>query len=402
MSAQEKPIWQRNLYVLWVSVFLAGIAFSEFNPFLPLFISTLGHFSHRLLTFYSGIVYSATFIVSAATAPFWGKLADKKGRKPMILRSAAGMAVVIFLMGLVTSVWQLIALRAFQGLFAGLVSNSIALVATETPKAHSGKALGSLTASLTGGTLLGPLLGGTLASLFSYRMTFFITGVILASIFFIIAFFVHENDFHPVTEKKLNSVRGVLNELRAPRVIIGLLITTMIIQATNYSINPIVSLYVKDLMNGAHGVTFVSGLISALPGLATMLVASRFGDLGDHIGTAKILMLGFVMATVFFTATAFVHHVWQLAVLRFLVGVSDATMLPQVQTLLTKNTPAKITGRIFSWNQSFQYLGNICGPLLGSVVSGTFGYSGVFLFSALLVVLNMVLFRQNVYRHQTK
>lgn len=396
VTKQKMPIWRKNLYVLWVSVFLAGIGFSEFNPFLPLYISTIGHYPVHLLNLYSGLVYSVTFIVSATTAPLWGKLADKLGRKPMILRAAAGMAIVIFLMGLVQNVWELIILRALQGLFAGLVSNSITLVATETPKNKSGKALGSLAASLTGGNLIGPLLGGSLASVFSYRTTFFITGFILATVFVIIFFFVHETDFQPVTEKKLNSARGVIHELKSPQIVFGLLVTTMIIQAVNYSINPIISLYVKQLMHNSSGVTFASGLVSALPGVATMLVASRFGELGDRIGTEKILVIGFVMAFIFLGLTAFVTNVWELGILRFCVGISDATMLPQVQTLLTKNTPAKITGRIFSWNQSFQYLGNIAGPILGSVISGGYGYASVFISSALLVLLNMILFRTNV------
>ena len=396
---KEKPIWKKNLFVLSIAVFIAGIAFSEIMPFLSLYINTLGNFSHQQLNFWSGIVYSGTFIVSAVVSPWWGKLADKKGRKPMILRAGIGMSVVIACMGLVQNVWQLLLLRMLQGVFAGFISNSNALVATETPKTNSGQALGTIASATTAGTLLGPLVGGALTSIFSYRITFMITGGLLLLCSILVLFFVHEDDFKPVTAKKLDKASGVIKSIRSPHLIFGLLLTTLIIQAANNSINPIVSLYVRQLLNGHGNVVFISGVIAALPGIATFLVASRFGALGDKIGTHKIIVAGFIAASIFFFLTAFVRNTVELGILRFLVGFSDACLFPQVQTMLTKNSPAAVTGRIFSWNQSAMYIGNIVGPLLGSFVSGMFNYSMVFIVTTVIVLINLLLFRINVIRN---
>lgn len=396
---KEKPIWKKNLFVLSIAVFIAGIAFSEIMPFLSLYINTLGNFSHQQLNFWSGIVYSGTFIVSAVVSPWWGKLADKKGRKPMILRAGIGMSVVIACMGLVQNVWQLLLLRMLQGVFAGFISNSNALVATETPKTNSGQALGTIASATTAGTLLGPLVGGALTSIFSYRITFMITGGLLLLCSILVLFFVHEDDFKPVTAKKLDKASGVIKSLRSPHLIFGLLLTTLIIQAANNSINPIVSLYVRQLLNGHDNAIFISGVIAALPGIATFLVASHFGALGDKIGTHKIIVAGFIAASIFFFLTAFVRNTVELGILRFLVGFSDACLFPQVQTMLTKNSPAAVTGRIFSWNQSAMYIGNIVGPLLGSFVSGMFNYSMVFIVTTVIVLINLLLFRINVIRN---
>lgn len=396
---KEKPIWKKNLFVLSIAVFIAGIAFSEIMPFLSLYINTLGNFSHQQLNFWSGIVYSGTFIVSAVVSPWWGKLADKKGRKPMILRAGIGMSVVIACMGLVQNVWQLLLLRMLQGVFAGFISNSNALVATETPKTNSGQALGTIASATTAGTLLGPLVGGALTSIFSYRITFMITGGLLLLCSILVLFFVHEDDFKPVTAKKLDKASGVIKSLRSPHLIFGLLLTTLIIQAANNSINPIVSLYVRQLLNDHDNVVFISGVIAALPGIATFLVASRFGALGDKIGTHKIIVAGFIAASIFFFLTAFVRNTVELGILRFLVGFSDACLFPQVQTMLTKNSPAAVTGRIFSWNQSAMYIGNIVGPLLGSFVSGMFNYSMVFIVTTVIILINLLLFRINVIRN---
>ena len=217
--------------------------------------------------------------------------------------------------------------------------------------------------------------------------------------FFLSLFFVHEEGFKPITEKKLESTRGVIKELQQPKLIFGLLLTTLIIQAANNSINPIVSLYVRQLMHGHGDVVFISGIIAALPGIATFLVASRFGALGDKIGTEKIIVAGFIGATIFFFLTAFVQNTWELGILRFLVGFTDACLFPQVQTLLTKNSPTQVTGRVFSWNQSAMYIGNIIGPLLGSLVSGLSSYSMVFIVTSGIVILNLILFKINVVQN---
>lgn len=399
MTQNKLPIWKRNLRVLAVAVFIAGIAFSEVMPFLPLYINTLGTFSHQQLNMWAGLVFSGIYFVSAFVSPWWGKLADKKGRKLMILRASLGMAIVLAAMGLVTNVWQLFLLRMTQGFFAGFVSNSNALIATETPKDKSGQALGTMASSFTAGNLLGPFVGGALASIFSYRVTFFITGFLLLVAFFLSLVFVHEDDFKPVTRKDLESSKGVIKALKHPRMIFGLLLTTLIIQAATNSINPIVSLYVKQLMHGQGNVVFISGVIAALPGIATFLAASRLGAIGDRVGTHKVIVAGFIGATILFFLTAFVRNSIELGILWFFVGFTDACLFPQVQTLLTKNSPSMVTGRIFSWNQSAMYIGNIIGPLLGSTIAGLSSYSMVFIVTAMIVVVNLILFRVNVIRY---
>lgn len=395
-------IWKKNLFILSIAVFIAGIAFSEIMPFLPLYVASLGDFSHQELNFWSGFIYAGMYIVSAITSPLWGKLADKKGRKLMILRASFGMAIAIGAMGLVTNVYQLFALRCLQGLFAGFVSNSNALIATQTPKEKAGQAMGTMASSVTAGTLLGPLVGGFLASIFSYRITFFITGILLFTAFIMSFLWVKEDNFVAKNTAKLDKTKDVIKQFNSPILIFGLLITTMIIQAANNSINPIVSLFVKQLLHNHGNVVLISGIIAALPGIATFAVASKFGALGDKIGTHKIIIAGFIAASLFFFATAFVQNTIELGILRFLVGFSDACLFPQVQTMLTKNSPAAITGRVFSWNQSAMYLGNIIGPLIGTTVSGLSNYSMVFLVTAVIVLFNLFLFKINVLNHLQK
>lgn len=391
---RKREPWEKNLVVLWFGTFMAGIGFSLVMPFMSLYIDTLGNYSTSQLNFWSGLTFSSTFLVTTLISPWWGRLADQKGRKLMLLRASLGMAVVISLMGLVTSVYQLVALRLLQGIFSGYISNATALVATGTPREKSGQVLGTLATGSVTGTLLGPLLGGLSASAFGYRPTFFITGTILFLVFLLSLFFVHEQ-FVPVEKSELVSAKQIFRDLKYPHVVIGMFITTMIIQASNNSISPIISLYIRQLLHGHGNVTLISGIIASIPGIATLIAAPRFGRLGDKIGSERILAIGLGFALIVYILMAFVTNVWQLAGLRFLIGISDACLLPAVQALITKYSPPQAAGRIFSYNQSFQATGNVVGPLIGSSVSSIFGYRGVFLSTSLLVLANFVLVRHN-------
>ncbi len=391
---RRRAQWEQNLVVLWFGNFMAGVAFSLIMPFMSLYIDTLGNFTTAQLSLWSGVTYSITFLVTALISPWWGKIADRRGRKLMLLRASLGLAIVLGAMGLVQNIYELIGLRLLQGFFSGYISNSNALIATSAPQEKSGQALGTLTTGSVSGTLLGPLLGGIIAQATGYRTTFFITGTILFIVFILCLVFVHE-DFTPVEKGDQVPGRQLIHELKYPHLIIGMFVTTMIIQASNNSISPLLSLYVRQLMHHGNNVALVSGVVAATPGIATLIAAPRFGALGDRIGSEKILLGGLIFAVLVYVPQAFIQNVWQLGALRLLVGVADAALLPQVQTILAKYSPHSSAGRIFSYNQSFQAMGNVAGPLIGSSVSGLFGYSGVFLSTTVLVIVNLFWVRQN-------
>lgn len=160
MTPSDAPInWKRNLTVAWLGCFLTGAAFSLVMPFLPLYVEQLGVTGHSALNMWSGLVFSITFLFSAIASPFWGGLADRKGRKIMLLRSALGIAIIMALMGMAQNVWQFLILRALLGLLGGFIPNANALIATQIPRHKSGWALGTLSTGGVSGALLGPLAG---------------------------------------------------------------------------------------------------------------------------------------------------------------------------------------------------------------------------------------------------
>ncbi|MGL5239458.1 MAG: multidrug efflux MFS transporter [Kluyvera ascorbata] len=381
--------WKVNLISVWFGCFFTGLAISQILPFLPLYVAQLGITSHESLSMWSGLTFSVTFLVSAIVSPMWGSLADRKGRKLMLLRASLGMAVAILLQAFATNVWQLFFLRAVMGLTSGYIPNAMALVASQVPRERSGWALSTLSTAQITGVIGGPLLGGFLADHVGLRMVFFITAFLLLVSFMVTLFLIKEGA-RPVLEKgeKLSG-KAVFASLPYPGLVISLFVTTMVIQLCNGSISPILALFIKSMSPDSTNIAFLSGMIAAVPGVSALMSAPRLGKLGDRIGTARILLGTLAFAVVLFFAMSFVTTPLQLGILRFILGFADGAMLPAVQTLLLKYISERVTGRIFGYNQSFMYLGNVAGPLIGASISAMAGFRWVFMATAVIVLINL-------------
>ncbi|WP_368300735.1 multidrug efflux MFS transporter MdtG [Kluyvera sichuanensis] len=390
MQPSDAPInWKRNLAVVWLGCFLTGAAFSLVMPFLPLYVEALGVTGHSSLNMWSGLVFSITFLFSAIASPLWGGLADRKGRKIMLLRSALGMAIVMLFMGLAQNIWQFLILRALLGLLGGFIPNANALIATQIPRHKSGWALGTLSTGAVSGALLGPLAGGFLADNYGLRPVFFMTAAVLFVCFVMTLFFIREQ-FTPVSKKEMLHVKEVFGSLKNRELVLSLFVTTLIIQVATGSIAPILTLYVRDLAGNISNIAFVSGMIASVPGVAALICAPRLGKLGDRIGPEKILIVALVVSVLLLIPMSFVQNPLQLGILRFLLGAADGALLPAVQTLLVYNSSNQIAGRIFSYNQSFRDIGNVTGPLIGAAVSANYGFRAVFCVTAAVVLFNAI------------
>ncbi|KEY60945.1 multidrug efflux MFS transporter [Serratia sp. DD3] len=391
--------WKLNLISVWFGCFFTGMAMSQILPFLPLYVEQLGVDGHESLSIWSGLVFSGTFLVSAIVSPWWGSLADRRGRKLMLLRASLGMATLIALQGLVSNVYQLFALRALMGLTSGYIPNAMALIASQIPRNKSGWALGTLSTGPISGVIVGPLLGGLMADHLGLRVVFFVTAVMMFVSFLVTLFLIKEN--HTVIKKADQpSGAALFRSLPYPGVIITLFVSTMMVQLANSSISPILTLFIRDLTltDYKDNIAFVSGMIAAIPGVAALISAPRLGRLGDRIGTARILAMALAFTALLFAIMTWVQTPIQLGILRFLLGFADGALMPAIQVLLLRYSPSQATGRIFGYNQSFMYLGNVVGPLIGSSVSAMMGFRWVFIVTAILVLINFILVQHRVTR----
>ena len=379
-------IWKKNLYVCWFGVFATSAGLSQLIPILPLFIQQLGVDNVAEIEEWSGIAYGVTFILMAVFSPIWGKATDRYGRKPMLLRASLGMALVLTCMGFVQNVYQLVGLRLLQGTISGYYSAAITLVATQTPKDRSGWALGTLSTGAVAGMLLGPLLGGAVAQLFGLRSVFFVIGALLLIAFLAALLYVTEN-FTP-SEKAAPKFRVIRRMMPYPEVTVAMFATTFMLQLALMSIQPILTVYIAELSGDADYIAFLSGMVFAASGLSSVIAAPRLGALADRIGPPKVMVFALLAAGLLFIPQALVHNAWELMALRFLLGIATASLLPSINSMIRQITPDEMTGQIYGYNQSAQFVGSFGGAVMGGQIASMFGLKYVFFSTSVLLLLN--------------
>lgn len=389
-------MWKRNLIVCWFGIFVSSIGLSQVAPVLPLYIKHLGISNTALIEQLSGLAFGVTYIISAVFSPIWGHAADKFGRKPMLLRASLGMAIVIGCMGFASNVYILIGLRILQGTITGYATACTTLIATQTDKEHAGYALGTLSTANIAGSLLGPMIGGLIEEKFDMQNVFFITGSLLFIAFITTALFVKE-DFIRQDRKNLRA-KELWSLVPEKGLTIILFVTFFVLTVALYSVEPVITIYVANLSHNASHVALIAGAVFSISGLANIIAAPKLGKLSDKIGAHKIILGALIATGLIYIPQAFVRNPWQLMILRFLLGLTMAGLMPSVNILIKKITPDFMTGRIFGFSMSAGYLGVFVGALLGGQVAAWFGIQEVFFIASALLLINAVLVYYKVYK----
>ena len=374
--------WKRNLAVCVFGSFTTIVAMTLVLPFLPIYVEQLGVTDHAAILQWSGIAYGVTFFAAAFAAPLWGRLADRYGRKLMLIRASLGMAVAISLMGMASNIWQLVALRVLPGLLGGYASGSMFLVATQTPKARCGWALGILSSGIMAGNLVGPLVGGVLPPLIGIRSTFFLAGAVIFVTFIGTTLFIHEEK-RPAQARPPKS-RGSWSQIPDKRPIVAMLATGLLLMVANMSIEPIIAVYVAQLVEPPR-VTFVAGLVMSAAALGSILSSSTLGKLADRTGHKTVMIACLAVSALLLIPQAFVVSGWQLILLRFLMGVALGGLLPCIASVIRHNVPEAIAGGILGYSVSAQYAGQVIGPFAVGFVGGHIGMRAVFLGTSVLL-----------------
>ena len=376
--------WRRNLVVCMFGSFTTIVAMTLLLPFLPLYVEQLGVRDPAAIVRWSGVAYGATFFSAALVAPLWGRLADRYGRKLMLIRASLGMAVAMALIGLAQDVWQLVGLRLLAGLLGGYASGSTVLIATQTPKERSGWALGTLSSAVMAGSLVGPLIGGLLPPLIGIRWTFFGAGAVIFVAFLATLFLVRE-ERRPARAKLDAKPAGGWAAVPDKRPVTAMLLTGMLLMLANMSIEPIITVYVAQLVAEPSRVTVMAGFVMSAAALGSILSASRLGQLADRVGHWNVIIGCLAVSAVLLVPQAFVSSGWQLVGLRFLMGLSLGGLLPCIASVIRHNVPEGSAGSMLGYSISAQYTGQVAGPLLGGFVGGRFGMPTVFLATCVLM-----------------
>ncbi|MGE0599361.1 MAG: MFS transporter [Dehalococcoidia bacterium] len=398
--------WKQNLVFVWFGVFVGLVGAGFVFPFIPFYIKDeLGVSGESKIAFYTSLTASATGLSLTITAPIWGSLADRYGRKPMFIRALVGAGIVILIMGLVQSVWQLVALRFLMGAFAGTMGAAAALVASTTPRVKVGYALGVLQTGQFLANMLGPAMGGFVAASLGIRESFIFCGALYLIAATLVVFFVREEPTNELagdgvavkaaSGSLVQNLREVVSE-RQIVWILGLLFclwlsTTFVrpvmpISIDNFSINERVHLsvpgYTGDVKEEA-----ATGIVFSVIGLTSTIAALSVAPLGQRFGYRNTVAVAAIMTGALYPTVALAGGLVSFALLLGAVGLFQGAMVPGTSTLIAASAPEGKHGSTFGMAASMQSLALMLGPLGGGYVTGVSGINSVYVVIGVVVGL---------------
>jgi len=382
------PQWQRNIYAIWSAQFLAMVGLTLIVPFLPFYLRVLGVTRLEEVERWSGFLFAAPFLVQMLTAPLWGVLGDRHGRKIMVLRAMAGIGTTNALSAIVSNVGQLLVIRTVQGGVSGFVAAGNALVTASIPPHRMGAALGVLQTSLTAGGIIGPLFGGALADLVGYRNVFLITGATCYAAAVVVFLGAQEHTTPPRTRTVDPGVwANVVYFFQSPALrTTGMLLCTS--QVAIMTVEPIFSVYVTTLRVPPERVATVAGVLFSVTGFAAMLGAPLWGRTADRSGEQRVLVLTLAGAAVAYAAQFWAGTPWEVFVFRAALGFFTGGMLPPLYAIVARSAPPERLGGIMGLTSSAIMLGSVIGPLLGGGLAAAVGIRWVFLVAASVLAVS--------------
>lgn len=380
--------WKRTVYISLVCVFCTAFGVSQLAPILPLYFHDLGVQTPESMSLWSGLATGATYIIVCLAAPFWGRVADKKGRKITLIRSSFGMALCNVLIAFQTTPEGVVLIRLVQGLVSGFYSASITLIASESPIERTGWALGLLASANLAGSLIGPLLGGYIADTVGIRNDFIIVGTLMGLAGVLATIFIHENYVPQPNPEKL-SIRKLKEQIPEFNSIVALCVASFIYAICIMSLQPVISVYIKGIVpSDTENLAFIAGAVFSAMGIAQLMSSSPLGKLVDKIGPRKVLVVSLIYVGILNIPQAYVSDVYQLAMIRFLQGFGLGGMLPALNTYLSSKTPREFTGQVFSYNQSCLFFGYFLGSVGGASLMAWLGFTTLFWVSGGLFIIS--------------
>lgn len=379
--------WKTTLIICWIAQFFSIMGFAFAIPFAPFYLQELGVTEPANIRFWSGLFASAAGLSMAIVTPFWGYLADRIGKKPMILRAGLGGTITLMGMGLAQSPATLLLFRIIQGFFTGTVTAYLTLVVSETPKERMGFAIGMINSAVFLGNSVSPLLGGVFADLFGYRASFFVASGLLCVSFFLSILFVHEN-FTPEKHAKFSFFTDIRQLLFQASVlpIVGMLFFYGVSRTMERPVLPLLVQDIVELSPGSPGLATQAGIVTSAAGLAAVLAGIIIGTLADRGRSLKIGVICAISAAFFGIWVVFANQVWQLTLIYFCAAFFIGGIDPILKVILARIVPTEQRGSAFGLVGSARSFGFFVGAFSGGIFAAVLGLRSVFVIIAGLFI----------------
>jgi DHA1 family multidrug resistance protein-like MFS transporter len=395
--------WQRNVWALSLSVFIAFVGFQFFSPFLPLYVQELGVTDPAAVALWSGVLAAVTPTVSGLLSPLFGRLADRFGRKMMLIRSLAGFTVIIAVMGLVTSVWQLFAARFLQGLFAGFTPMAMAVASVSAPREKVATAIARVQGAQLLSVAVGPAIGGLAASHLGIRPAFYVTAALCAVSLVALIFLFEEQRAAAVGDSPARPRSAPFREFLGQPHFVPVMALLVIAQFIDRGLALVIPLQVAHMADVAAPAA-TSGIIISAAAVGATLSASLAARLSAAVPTGQLLFIQLLAGGILCGGMALAGGWVSLLVLRVLVALCLGGALTLAYALGGMIVPAEARGAAFGWLAMGVQIGTAASPLLTGALAAASLRSAYILDGALawLGALVLLLFARDLLRRRER
>ena len=375
--------WKKNFAIMWTTQFIGMSAITGMISFLPLYVTVLGISDQSEVAMWSGILMGAASLCAALSNPYWGAMADRKGRKPMVEKVLFMYGFIIIGMAYVTNVYQLLTLRILQGLCGGFIASATALVLSMTPPAEISFTVGMFQTSIIVGGTTGPMLGGFIADSFGYRQPFIVFGVLCLLALVIVRFAVTEK-FTPVKKSNATSLAKTFQYIWSLADLRLMLLVQFLAQFAMQGIGPVLPLYIKTIVPDISNLASVSGIIIAIGGVTSAIASASMGSVSKRFSHKQILITSSLLGAFSFLGQLAANDIIWFAVLRAINGLSIGAMIPSSNTIITYLIPESKRGAAYGITSGAGLMGNVLGPVCAGLLSLLFGITSIFWITAIM------------------
>ncbi|HRO32531.1 MAG TPA: MFS transporter [Brevundimonas sp.] len=390
------------LVVLFSVVFINLVGFGLVVPLLPFFAATLDAAPWQIT-----LMFSAYSLGQFFAEPFWGRLSDRIGRKPVLLITLAANAAGYLALAFAPDIWSAVAIRLFTGLGAGNISTVQGYVADVTPPERRAGRMGLIGAAFGLGFIVGPGLGGLLTQPqlghVGYMLPIFTAAGLAALAAVGVAVFLKESRAKADPAAPRPAFLSGLSEARANPVVSRVLLVTLIYMAGFSAMESVFGLWAEARYAwGARevGLSFmIVGVVSALnQGIFAGRLARRFGE--ARVLTVGMLMFGaslvlqVIAPTEWFPAlrldlglfTLPLPQGWVIPLVMILGAGGMSLAMPNISALISRATPPDRQGAMLGLNMASGSIARIFGPMFAGALFSGLGHDWPFLVGAALTV----------------
>ena len=351
-----------------IAGFFEVAAYGQITAFTPLYLPRLG-VELSAVPFWVGAITSFSSIVGLPFLPFWGALADRYGRKPLIIRSFVAAFAALALTVAAPNVWVFTFARAVQSLGLGNTGLILATLAERTPPGRIAFAFGIVNGANPLGGFIGPLVGGPVMDRFGFPALIAADAAILMIVVAMLAFGYRDGFVPKARNGSLLRMAGdgVLLIIRSPR--LRALFPALFLLFAGWMLAFIyVPLVVARLYTGADPATAV-GIVLGAGGLGIFIASPVIGAIADRFGKARTLFVGCAVLAAVWSLPFFTRELVPFTIAWTVVNGLAAGLFSVSFTMLSASATDETRGRVMTFAYLPTNIGFVIGPGIGSVVA---------------------------------